>query len=181
VGRRPDPPEPPRIPRTARASAANVCYHVLNRGNARRQVFFKDGDYRAFVQALREASERLPMRVLAYCLMPNHFHLAVRPYNDGDLSRWMHWLSTAHVRRYHEHYHSDGHLWQGRFKAFPVQDDDHLLVVLRYIERNPLRGPGAAGGGVALVKPPLVAGRGDVQDAAPRAGRARGGLGGVGE
>jgi putative transposase len=116
-----------------------ICYHVLNRGNGRREVFFKDGDYRAFLKALGHACEEVPMRVLAYCLMPNHFHLAVWPQADGDLSRWMHWLLNAHVRRYHQHYHSSGHLWQGRFKAFPIQQDDHLLTVLRYIERNPVR------------------------------------------
>jgi hypothetical protein len=79
------------------------------------------------------------MRVLAYCLLNNHFHLILRPHNDGDLSRWMQWLLTSHVRRYHRHYHSSGHVWQGRFKAFPVQDDDHPLTVIRYVERNPLR------------------------------------------
>ena len=64
------------------------------------------------------------MRVLAYCLVPNHFHLALWPAKDGDLSRWMHRLLTTHVRRYQRHY--SGHIWQGRFKAFPVQEDDHL-------------------------------------------------------
>ncbi len=71
--------------------------------------------------------------------MPNHFHLALWPRADGDLSRWMHWILTTHVRRYLCHYGSSGHVWQGRFKASPIQDDDHLRVVLRYIERNPLR------------------------------------------
>jgi putative transposase len=112
---------------------------VLNRGNARRTVFRKDGDYRAFLAALAHAGERVPMRLLAYCLMPNHFHLVVWPRRDGDLSRWVHWLLNAHVRRYHQHYHSSGHLWQGRFKAFPIQEDEHLLMVLRYVERNALR------------------------------------------
>jgi len=79
------------------------------------------------------------MRVLAYSLLPNHFHLVLRPYHDRDLGRWMHWLENAHVRRYHQHYHSSGHLWQGRFKAFPIAADDHLLTVLRYVERNALR------------------------------------------
>ncbi len=102
-------------------------------------MFHQPGDYQAFRTLLQEASARVPMRVLAYCLMPNHFHLAVWPQHDGDLSRWMQWLLTAHVRRYHRHYHSSGHVWQGRFKAFPIQHDEHLLMVLRYIERNPLR------------------------------------------
>lgn len=127
------------MPRTGRASVGGMCYHVLNRGNAQRDVFHQAGDYRAFVSLLQEASERVPMRVLAYCLMPNHFHVAVWPRKDGELSRWMQWLLTAHVRRYHRHYQSSGHVWQGRFKAFPIQQDDHLLTVLRYIERNPLR------------------------------------------
>jgi putative transposase len=79
------------------------------------------------------------MRLLAYCLMPNHFHLVLRPHGDGDLSRWMQWLMTAHVRRYLKHYGHSGHVWQGRFKAFPIQDDEHLVTVVRYVERNPLR------------------------------------------
>ncbi|MEX2139426.1 MAG: transposase [Pirellulales bacterium] len=83
--------------------------------------------------------ERLPMRLLGYCLMPNHFHLVLWPLGDGDLSHWMQWLLTAHVRRYHRHYHGSGHVWQGRFKAFPIEQDEHLLTVLRYVERNPLR------------------------------------------
>jgi putative transposase len=126
------------MPRSARASVGGYCYHVLNRGNGRATVFHKDGDYHAFLKALREVAQDIPIRVLAYCLMPNHFHLALWPTGDDDLSRALHWLTTAHVRRYHQHYHSSGHVWQGRFKAFPVQDD-HLLTLLRYIERNPLR------------------------------------------
>jgi len=104
-------------------------------------VFHKDGDFVAFVKLLKEAQERTPIRLLSYCLMPNHFHLAVWPQHDDDLSNYMMWLMTAHVRRYHRHYHSSGHghIWQGRFKAFPIQEDEHLLTVLRYIERNPLR------------------------------------------
>ncbi len=116
-----------------------MCYHVLNRGNARGVVFHQDDDYASFLELLMQASERLPMRLLGYCLMPNHFHLMLWPRQDGDLSRWMQWLLTAHVRRYHRHYDSSGHVWQGRFKAFPVQQDEHYLTVLRYVERNPVR------------------------------------------
>ena len=87
------------MPRTARASEANLCYRVLNRGNARSVVFHMEDDYAAFLAAMAEASVRLPMRVVAYYLMPNHYHLVIRPHADGDLGRWMHWLSTTHVRR----------------------------------------------------------------------------------
>ncbi len=127
------------MPRTARASVGGMCYHVLNRGNASGQVFHKEGDYKAFVELICKGCERLPMRVLSYCLMPNHFHLVLWPHGDRDLGRWMQWLMTSHVRRYHRHYESSGHVWQGRFKAFPIQQDDHLQTVLRYVERNPLR------------------------------------------
>jgi putative transposase len=116
-----------------------MCYHVLNRGNARAEVFHKRDDYVAFLKLLPLAVERLPMRVLAFCVMPNHFHMVLWPYEAGDLGRFMQWLLTSHVRRYHRHYQSSGHVWQGRFKAFPIQQDEHLLAVLRYVERNPLR------------------------------------------
>ena len=127
------------MPRTARASVGGVCYHVINRGNRCEPVFHKKPDYEAFVALMGEACERLPMRILAYCLMPNHFHLILWPLRDGDLGRWMQRLMTAHVRRYHRHHGTDGHVWQGRFKAFPIQQDEYLLVALRYVERNPLR------------------------------------------
>jgi putative transposase len=127
------------MPRTARADSGGVCYHVLNRGNGRAEVFHKPEDYEAFLRLIPLANERLPLRVLGYCLMPNHFHLVLWPREDGDLGRWMQWLMTSHVRRYHRHFGGSGHVWQGRFKAFPIQQDEHLLTVLRYVERNPLR------------------------------------------
>jgi putative transposase len=86
-----------------------------------------------------EANERISMRLCGYCMLDNHFHLILWPREDGDLSRWMQWLLTSQVRRYHRHYGGSGHVWQGRFKAFPIQDDEHDWTVLRYVERNPLR------------------------------------------
>ena len=133
------------MPRIPRASAGGICYHVINRGNGRREVFRKDGDYQAFLKALAHACFEIPTPVLGYCLMPNHFHLVVLPTADGDLSRWMHGLLNTHVRRYHRHYQSGGHIRQGRFKAFSFQEDEHLLTVLRYIERNPVRANLVAG------------------------------------
>ena len=127
------------MPRTARASVGGICCHAINRGNGRVAVFHADGDYAAFARLIGEASQRLAMRLLAYCLMPNHFHLVLWPHADSDLGRWMQWLLTAHVRRYHRLRGTSGHVWQGRFKAFPIQQDEHLLTVLRYVERNPRR------------------------------------------
>lgn len=127
------------MPRTARASVGGICYHAINRGNRRAEVFHDSVDYQAFIKLMERACARLPMRVVGYCLMPNHFHLVLWPYEDGDLSRWMQWLLTSHVRRYHRIHGTDGPIWQGRFKAFPIEQDEHLLRVLRYVERNPLR------------------------------------------
>jgi REP element-mobilizing transposase RayT len=130
----------PRHPsRCARDVALGDCYHVVNRGNGRRTVFRKEGDFAAFAQLLCEAGERSDARLLAYCLLGNHFHLLLWPRRDGDLSAYMMWLMTAHVRRYHQHYHSSGHVWQGRFRSFPIQEDAHLIAVHRYIERSPVR------------------------------------------
>ena len=85
------------MPRTARASVGGMWYHALNRGNRREAVFHKPGDYDAFVEAMIDACARLPLDLLAYCLMPNHFRLVLRPHHDGDLGRWMQWLLTTHA------------------------------------------------------------------------------------
>jgi putative transposase len=127
--------------RPKRAVAGGVVYHVLNRANRRARMFHKPRDYDAFLKLLVEALDRLPCRLLGLCLMPNHWHLVLWPHADGDLSNLMAWITNTHVKRYRQHYHDKigGHLYQGRFKSFPVQEDRHLLTVLRYVEANPLR------------------------------------------
>ena len=117
-------------------------YHVLNRANARLPIFQEDADYQAFLRILAEALEHVPgMRLLGYCLMPNHWHLLLWPREDGELSDFTHWLTLTHTQRWHAH-HRDlgpGHLYQGRYKSFPVAEDDHYFTVCRYVERNALR------------------------------------------
>ena len=127
------------MPRVARGLADGLIYHIINRGNGRQQVFHKDQDYLAFVELLKGALQRFPVSLYAFCLIPNHFHLLVAPEAAEDLSKLMQWLMTSHVRRYHQHYRTSGHIWQGRFKSFIVQDDSHLLTVVRYIEGNAVR------------------------------------------
>jgi putative transposase len=114
---------------------------VVNRANARARIFEKPGDFDAFEKVLSEAHERTPMRTLAYCVMPNHWHLVLWPRDDGDLPRFMTWLTLTHTQRWHAHRGSagSGHLYQGRYKSFPVQGDEHFLMVCRYVERNALR------------------------------------------
>ncbi|MFO0778556.1 MAG: transposase [Nitrospira sp.] len=125
------------MPRIPRGHLAGHAFHVLNRGNGGSTVFHADGDYRAFLELLAAAKARHPIKILAFCLMPNHFHLVLQPIRDASLSPFMHWWMTSHVRRYHRFYRSHGHVWQGRFKSFPIQQDGHLLTVLRYVVRNP--------------------------------------------
>ena len=125
--------------RCRRKSAGGYCYHAINRGNRQETVFHDQGDYSRFMFLVARACERVPIRLLAWCLMPNHFHLVLWPQQDGEMSRWMHWLLSSHVRCHHRRYETSGRIWQGRFKSFPIEQDEHLLTVLRYVERNPLR------------------------------------------
>src|ERR671922_923371 len=112
------------MPRIARGHSDGQIYHVLNRGNGRQDVFHKDGDFKALIDLLAKMQESYEVSILAYCLMTNHFHLLLRPSKAEDLSRGMQWLMTSHVRRYHRHYGTSGHVWQGRYKSFIVQEDD---------------------------------------------------------
>jgi putative transposase len=127
--------------RAKRVADGGMVFHVLNRANARGTIFEKPDDYAAFERVLSEALDRVAMRVLSYCLMPNHWHLVLWPRRDGDLSKFMGWLTLTHTQRWHAHFHTvgTGHLYQGRFKSFPIQDDEHFLTVCRYVERNALR------------------------------------------
>lgn len=130
-----------RMPRPRRADEAGALYHALNRGNARRTIFHKDEDYAAFERILAEGLARYTVRLLGYQLMPNHWHLVLGPNVDGEMSRFLRWVTATHSMRYHAHYHTSGqgHLYQGRFRSFPVQDDGHFLTLCRYVERNALR------------------------------------------
>jgi putative transposase len=96
-------------------------------------------DYVHFLHLIGKAQQRICVPLLAGCLMPNHVHLVVRPQIGGDLSRWTHWLFTTHARHYHKKYGTSGRVWQGRYKLFIIQQDHHLLTVMRYVERNALR------------------------------------------
>jgi putative transposase len=127
------------MPRPLRPIDDGLVYHVINRGNNRQDVFRKPADFAAFLTALAELKERKPFQLFGYCLLNNHFHLLLRPTGDATISRIMQSLLVSHTQRYHRHYHSGGHVWQGRFKSPVIQNDEHLLAVLRYIEANPLR------------------------------------------
>lgn len=118
-----------------------MVFHVLNRGVGRTRLFRRAADYAAFEEVMLETLELRSMRLLAYCVMPNHWHLVLWPREDGQLGAFMQRLSITHARRWQEHRRvvGEGHVYQGRYKSFPVQRDEHFLTVCRYVERNPLR------------------------------------------
>ena len=118
-----------------------MVFHVLNRGVGRMKLFRKDADYRAFEAVVEETLDKRPMRICGYCLMPNHWHFVMWPEHDGDLAAFMQRLTITHVRRWQEHRGrvGYGHLYQSRYKSFPVQTDEYFFQVMRYVERNALR------------------------------------------
>ena len=129
------------MPRRPRICPAGTCFHVLNRAVARLTLFEKEGDYDAFERVLELAHDRFELPILSYIVMPNHWHFVVRPTTDTQVTEFFRWLTHTHTMRWHAHYHTEGtgHLYQGRFKTFPIEEDDHLRAVLRYVERNALR------------------------------------------
>jgi putative transposase len=128
------------MPRIARHAPGGIVYHVLNRANGRLRLFKKPDDFRAFEGVMLEAHRRVPIRILDWCIMGNHWHLALWPRRDGELTRFMRWLTLTHAQRWKQAHGAVGwgHLYQGRFKSLPVQDDPHLLTLLRYVHRNPV-------------------------------------------
>ena len=127
--------------RTARVDTGDQIYHVLNRANGRFQIFNSPGEFLLFEQLLFDTIELTGMRLLAYTIMLNHWHLALYPRNDGELREFMHQLTNAHTRKVHAitGTNGTGHLYQGRYKSFLVDSDSYLLTLIKYIERNPVR------------------------------------------
>jgi putative transposase len=129
------------MPRVARVDIADYPYHILNRAIMRLRIFDADRDYALFEHILEDAVVESDMRVLAYTIMPNHWHFLLYPRKDGDLGLFMHQLTNTHTRQVKSATKTigTGPLYQGRYKSFLIQKDPHFLTVLKYIERNPVR------------------------------------------
>ena len=123
------------------ATDSGYVFHVVNRGARRLRLFDSDGDYRALVNCLAEGLKKIPIRLLAYCLMPNHFHLVLWPSASGQMGGFMRLVTATHSKRWHSVRGSTGTgcVYQGRYRRSAVQADMHFLIVCRYVERNPLR------------------------------------------
>ena len=128
------------MPRRARATPGGYVYHVLNRSVAGLPLFRKEADFEAFERIMIEAHGLHPLRILAWCAMRTHWHFVVWPQAEGEVTGYFRWLAHTHAMRWHVAHNTvgRGHLYQGRFKSFPIQEDEHFLTVCRYVERNAL-------------------------------------------
>ena len=126
--------------RQSRIDTAGNYYHCMNRANARLKIHFKKKDYLLFLKTLKEAQEIFEMDILAFSIMPNHFHLVIYTKMDGEMGRFMRWLTLTHTQRWHRMNKTigTGHLYQGRYKSVLIKDQIQLATVIRYTERNPL-------------------------------------------
>jgi REP element-mobilizing transposase RayT len=129
------------MPRTRRLSQSAPYFHVLNRSVRRTPLFFKPLDYRAFLTVMREGLARYPVQLLAYCVMPNHWHLVLEPEGTRVLASFMQWVTATHALRWHRHRRTlgEGHVYQGRYHAKLVEFGADLVRVCRYVERNALQ------------------------------------------
>lgn len=127
--------------RQPRVDVANEIYHVVNRSNARWTIFKTDKDYQNVLDSLEETLEMIPIDIFSFCLMPNHWHFSVRPKQDGDMGKFFGKFTQKATQRWHAAHHTvgSGHLFQGRFKSFLVQQDPYFLQLMKYIEANALR------------------------------------------
>jgi putative transposase len=129
------------MPRIARIAPGGMLFHVLNRGVGKMRIFRSADDYEAFGRVVEETLVLAPMRICAFCWMPNHWHFVLWPEHKGDLSAFVQRMTNTHTQRWQRAKRrvGFGHLYQGRFKSFPIENDEHFYRVVRYVERNALR------------------------------------------
>ena len=117
----------------------NSYYHITNRGVARRTTFLDDEDYITFIALMKKGCAKYDVKVIAFCLMPNHFHLLVCSAVGKEVSLCVQWITSIYAKYFNRRYERRGHLWQDRFYAKQVKDGLHLGVCWRYVEQNPVR------------------------------------------
>ncbi|MDY6905825.1 MAG: transposase [Thermodesulfobacteriota bacterium] len=124
--------------RPLRIEYPDAWYHVMNRGRRAEEIFADKRDYQGFVDLLKETTEMWGIRIAAYCLMPNHYHLLVQTPH-ANLSRSMRHINGIYTQRYNRSHESDGQLFRGRYKSIVVEEDSYLLQIVRYIHKNPVK------------------------------------------
>jgi REP element-mobilizing transposase RayT len=125
--------------RPLRVEFEDAIYHLCARGNARQAILHDDRDRAWFVELLSQSAERFDAAILCFVLMGNHFHLVAQTHRP-NLRRWMHWVLVSYTVYFNRRHRFSGHLFQGRYKSFLVQEGDYLLGLSRYVHLNPVRG-----------------------------------------
>ena len=126
------------MPRSARLVIPGLPHHITQRGNNRANVFRSDADRCAYLEILKEYSQKYGLTILGYCLMPNHVHLIAVPSSDDSLAKGIGRTHLRYAQLYNWRNDQCGHFWQGRFFSCPM-DEAHYVAAMRYIERNPVR------------------------------------------
>ena len=129
------------MPRSKRIDLEGRIYHVINRANGKLDIFKQQIDYNEFVEIIRLGLKKFKIDLYTFCIMPTHWHLVCSPKVDGELSKFVAWISQVHAQRWHKRHASKGtgHFYQGRYKSFIINSDDYFLNVCRYVDRNPVR------------------------------------------
>ena len=129
------------MPRKRRFAPTGYPFHVINRGNDRRKIFFEDADYEAFIHLLARGKQRYPVKLYALCAMPNHFHAVLEPEAERALSAYLQWVQGRYAcdLRSLTRTTGHGHVFQRRFWSDGIDDAQHFLSVVRYVEANPVR------------------------------------------
>ena len=127
------------MPRVARILLDNACYHIINRGNQKQNIFQEEPDFEKYLEILRHYKKKYNFKLYAYCLMPNHIHLVIDIRKTSDLAKIMQGLTQTYTVWFNNKYNKVGRLWQGRFKSMLIQKDKYLIDCLQYIELNPVR------------------------------------------
>lgn len=127
------------MPRGARILMRNVCYHIVNRGNQKQNIFLEDNDYIKFLEILKHYKRKCRFRLYGYCLMPNHIHMILWPKDPAGLAKFMQGILQTYSICFSKKYKKPGRIWQGRFKSMIVEKDNYFLDCIYYVEMNPVR------------------------------------------
>jgi len=126
------------MPRIARAVAVGYPHHVVQRGN-NNNIFFDEKDRWVYLYLLKKYSEKWACKLLAYCMMPDHVHLLIKPLRENSLPKTMQGVTLCYTQYFNKKYNKYGRLWGSRYYSCTVDKGDHLWAVIRYIEQGPKR------------------------------------------
>ena len=127
------------MPRPPRYLPANYVCHVTNRGVFGTELFSDQEGYETFISILSTSQKKFRMKICAYCLMPNHWHLALWPDESNQVSIFIHYATTLHVKVWNKRWKSNGHIYQGRFKSRVIENTNYYYNLVKYIEQNPIK------------------------------------------